>query len=252
MSSINKLSDNEFLFTSESVTEGHPDKIADQISDSVLDAIMTEDPTGRVACETFVTTGMIVVGGRDHDQHLRRHPEARARGGHRHRLHARQVRLRRRDLRRPDRDRRAVARHRAGRRHRLRGAPHPRRRRPARQGGRGRPGHDVRLRDARDQGAHADADPDRAHARAAARRRCARPAIIALPAARRQDAGDGPLRERQADRDREGPDLDAAQARHRQRDADQAGPVGARGRAGAARRLPRALHGEGRCARTCS
>ena len=63
MSSIEKLSDNEFLFTSESVTEGHPDKIADQISDSVLDAIFTDDPNGRVACETFVTTGMIVVGG---------------------------------------------------------------------------------------------------------------------------------------------------------------------------------------------
>ena len=63
MSSIENLSDNEFLFTSESVTEGHPDKIADQISDSVLDAIMRDDPNGRVACETFVTTGMIVVGG---------------------------------------------------------------------------------------------------------------------------------------------------------------------------------------------
>ena len=63
MSSIQNLSDNEFLFTSESVTEGHPDKIADQISDSVLDAIFRDDPNGRVACETFVTTGMIVVGG---------------------------------------------------------------------------------------------------------------------------------------------------------------------------------------------
>ena len=60
---IDKLSDNEFLFTSESVTEGHPDKMADQISDSVLDAIMAEDPSGRVACETFVTTGLIVIGG---------------------------------------------------------------------------------------------------------------------------------------------------------------------------------------------
>ncbi len=63
MSSTQQLSDNEYLFTSESVTEGHPDKIADQISDSVLDAILTDDPNGRVACETFVTTGMIVVGG---------------------------------------------------------------------------------------------------------------------------------------------------------------------------------------------
>jgi S-adenosylmethionine synthetase len=51
------------LFTSESVTEGHPDKIADQISDAVLDAIFAQDPAGRVACETFVTTGIAIVGG---------------------------------------------------------------------------------------------------------------------------------------------------------------------------------------------
>ena len=53
----------ETLFTSESVTEGHPDKIADQVSDSVLDAILTEDPKGRVACETLVTTGLVVIAG---------------------------------------------------------------------------------------------------------------------------------------------------------------------------------------------
>ena len=53
----------EYLFTSESVTEGHPDKIADQISDAVLDAILTQDPTGRVACETLLTTGLVVVAG---------------------------------------------------------------------------------------------------------------------------------------------------------------------------------------------
>ncbi len=53
----------EFLFTSESVTEGHPDKIADQISDSVLDAVLTDDPEGRVACETLITTGLVVVAG---------------------------------------------------------------------------------------------------------------------------------------------------------------------------------------------
>jgi S-adenosylmethionine synthetase len=52
-----------FLFTSESVTEGHPDKMADQISDAVLDAVLTEDPTGRVACETLVTTGLVMVAG---------------------------------------------------------------------------------------------------------------------------------------------------------------------------------------------
>jgi S-adenosylmethionine synthetase len=51
------------LFTSESVTEGHPDKIADQISDSILDAILTQDPVSRVACETLVTTGLVVVAG---------------------------------------------------------------------------------------------------------------------------------------------------------------------------------------------
>jgi len=53
----------EFIFTSESVTEGHPDKVADQISDAVLDAVFKEDPFGRVACETFVTTGLCLVGG---------------------------------------------------------------------------------------------------------------------------------------------------------------------------------------------
>ena len=53
----------EYLFTSESVTEGHPDKIADQISDAVLDAILAQDPTGRVACETLLTTGLVVVAG---------------------------------------------------------------------------------------------------------------------------------------------------------------------------------------------
>src|SRR5499426_2508581 len=53
----------EYLFTSESVTEGHPDKIADQISDAVLDAIIAQDPTGRVACETLLTTGLVVVAG---------------------------------------------------------------------------------------------------------------------------------------------------------------------------------------------
>ena len=52
-----------YLFTSESVTEGHPDKIADQISDAVLDAIMAQDPQGRVACECFVTTGLVFVAG---------------------------------------------------------------------------------------------------------------------------------------------------------------------------------------------
>src|SRR5213080_408062 len=57
------MSARSFSFTSESVTEGHPDKIADQVSDSVLDAVLTKDPQARVACETFITTGFVIVGG---------------------------------------------------------------------------------------------------------------------------------------------------------------------------------------------
>jgi S-adenosylmethionine synthetase len=53
----------DYLFTSESVTEGHPDKIADQVSDTVLDAVLAGDPNGRVACETLITTGLVVVAG---------------------------------------------------------------------------------------------------------------------------------------------------------------------------------------------
>ncbi len=54
---------NDYLFTSESVTEGHPDKIADQISDAILDAMLAQDPKSRVACETLITTGLVVVAG---------------------------------------------------------------------------------------------------------------------------------------------------------------------------------------------
>ncbi len=57
------MEDNSFLFTSESVSEGHPDKIADQISDAVLDAVLKDDPQGHVACETLITTGLVVVSG---------------------------------------------------------------------------------------------------------------------------------------------------------------------------------------------
>ena len=52
-----------YIFTSESVTEGHPDKIADQISDSILDALLEQDPNSRVACETLITTGLIQLAG---------------------------------------------------------------------------------------------------------------------------------------------------------------------------------------------
>jgi len=54
---------NAYLFTSESVSEGHPDKVADQISDAVLDAILTKDPHARVACETLIKTGVAIVAG---------------------------------------------------------------------------------------------------------------------------------------------------------------------------------------------
>jgi S-adenosylmethionine synthetase len=60
---MTQLESVEFLFTSESVTEGHPDKMADQISDTVLDAALAMDPNSRVACETLVTTGLVVLAG---------------------------------------------------------------------------------------------------------------------------------------------------------------------------------------------
>jgi S-adenosylmethionine synthetase len=63
MSTTRPLAEGEYLFTSESVTEGHPDKVCDQISDAILDAVMAGDPEGRVACETLVNTGMAVVSG---------------------------------------------------------------------------------------------------------------------------------------------------------------------------------------------
>ncbi|MBZ4672292.1 MAG: metK [Deferribacteraceae bacterium] len=57
------MSERKFVFTSESVTEGHPDKVADQISDAILDAMLKDDPYSRVACETMVTTGLAIVAG---------------------------------------------------------------------------------------------------------------------------------------------------------------------------------------------
>ena len=109
------------LFTSESVTEGHPDKICDAISDSVLDALLADDPKSRVAVETLVTTGQVHVVG----EVTTTAKEAFAditntvRDAHpRDRLRLVGQGLRRRDLRRQHRHRRAVARYRAGRRHR--------------------------------------------------------------------------------------------------------------------------------------
>ena len=68
-----------FLFTSESVSEGHPDKISDQISDAVLDAMLEQDKSARVACETMVKTGMAIVAGEVTTQRMGRSRENRAR-----------------------------------------------------------------------------------------------------------------------------------------------------------------------------
>ena len=146
------------LFTSESVTEGHPDKIADQISDGVLDAILAQDPVARVACETLVTTGLAVVAGEITTNCYDRRTRSIVRERHHgRRLHAREVRLRRRDLLGAVGDSRAVARHRPGRGHRRRR----------------RPGPDVRLRLPRNRRADAAADHARAQARARPVRDCA-------------------------------------------------------------------------------
>ena len=57
------MAQSRYFFTSESVSEGHPDKVSDQISDAILDEFLRQDPDSRVACETFVTTGQVIVGG---------------------------------------------------------------------------------------------------------------------------------------------------------------------------------------------
>ena len=232
---MTRLPDNEYLFTSESVTEGHPDKIADQISDGVLDAVLREDPGGRVACETLVNTGLVVVSGEiTTETYVDIQDIAREtiRGiGYTDA----DLGLQRRLVRGHQRDRQAVARHRAGRRRRLRAAPRPGRRGCARRRRRRRPGDDVRLRHARDRRAHAAADLARAPPRPAAGRG-AQGGGAALPAAGRQDPGDGPLPRRRPGGDREGPDLHPASRRRRLRVAHQARPVRARPRAGAARR----------------
>ena len=189
------------LFTSESVTEGHPDKIADQISDSILDAILAQDPMSRVACETLVTTGIAFVAGEITTNARHRLPGRRPQHHHRRRLHARQVRLRRRDLRRHLVDPQPVARHRDGRRHRRRR----------------RPGPDVRLRLHRDRRADAAADHAGAQAREGlvvrAPRRHAR-----LPPPRRQVAGHRRIRGQHAGPHRRGRRLQPAQSRRHARD----------------------------------
>ena len=192
--------------------------------------------------------------GRDHDRHLRRHPRLVRETIVADRLHAREVRLRRRDLRRHRRDRRAVARHRAGRRRVVRGPA--RRRRPARPARRRRPGDDVRLRVDGDRRADAAADHARAQADEAALRG-PQGRRAPLPAAGRQGAGDGALRGRRARppaarRDRAHPRLDAAPRRDRRRDAAQARPARARRRADPPRRLPRPVRADAARARRTS
>ena len=111
------------IFTSESVTEGHPDKMADQISDAVLDAVLADDPMGRVACETLVTTGICVVAGEITTKAVLDVPKL-----------AREViadigytdakmGFDSQDLRHPQCDPDPIARHRHGRGHRRRGRP---------------------------------------------------------------------------------------------------------------------------------
>ena len=177
-----------FLFTSESVSEGHPDKVADQISDAVLDAILEQDPTGRVAAETLVSTGLVVMTGEiTTSANVDYGRVARETDSH-HRLQRSRAPLRRGRVRGDGLLRQAVARHQAWRRPGLRRLSQP---------GRGRPGTHVRLRVRRD--AVADAVPDllRAPAGAAAKRSAPR-RPPAVPASRRQVAGDRALRRRQA------------------------------------------------------
>ena len=186
------------LITSESVSEGHPDKMCDQISDAVLDAVLEQDPHGRVGCETLVKTGMVVLAGEittsadiDYENLVR---EVVKGVGYDNRdvgfdgLH----------LRGADPHRPAVHRHRRG---------CQRTQRP-RAGGR-RPGHDVRLRDGRDRRPDAGADhirtpPDAATVGGAPQRH------TALASPRREEPGDLPLRRRAPDRGGRGGALHSA------------------------------------------
>ena len=141
----------EYLFTSESVTEGHPDKIADQISDAVLDSILAQDPVGRVACETLLTTGLVVVAGEITTYRYVDIPQDRARDDQERRIHPRaKFGFDYRDVRRHRGNRFPVARHRDGR---------------GQSGGAGDQGLMFGYACTRDRRAHANADHARAQAR---------------------------------------------------------------------------------------
>ena len=190
---------NSFLFTSESVSEGHPDKVADQISDAVLDAILAVDPRGRVACETLIKTGVVIVAGRGDHLRLDRSGEAGARDGAGDRLQQLGDGVRRRQLRRRQHHRQAIARHRHGRRSQDQA-----------QAGRRRSGIDVRLRHQRDRRADARADhprppPGQAPGRGAQARQAR------LAPARCQEPDHAALRKRSAGGDRSGGALHPAQ-----------------------------------------
>jgi S-adenosylmethionine synthetase len=105
----------EFLFSSESVSEGHPDKVADQISDAVLDAILAVRTPRRVACETLVSTGLVVISGEITTTAHINYREIAQRDHQAHRLRQLRHRLRLQVLRRARRHQPPVARHRPGR-----------------------------------------------------------------------------------------------------------------------------------------
>ena len=206
------------IFTSESVTEGHPDKMADQISDAVLDAVLAEDPTGRVACEVLVTTGICVVSGEITTRTYVDVPKLARAGDPRYRLHRRRDGLRFEDLRRAEHDPEPVARYRHGRGYRRRG----------------RSGPDVRLRLRRNPGADAAADHAGAQAgppveRSAPRRQAQ------IPAARRQEPGQRRIHRRQAGAHRRRGGFHAARRRRFHRNPAR-GSEEAHHRSGAARR----------------
>ena len=115
---MSQYADNEYLFTSESVTEGHPDKVADQISDGVLDAVLTDDPYGRVACETLVNTGLVVVSGEISTETYVDIQDIARETIRKIGYNDADLGLQRGFVRGDQRDRQAVARHRAGRRSR--------------------------------------------------------------------------------------------------------------------------------------